>query len=189
MKKSDFLAHNAAVNLKRIRLARKMSLEELAEQTGVSKSMLGQIERGESNPTLGTIGKIVSGLRVEFDDLISEPDIEAYKVDRNKLIPSKEVPGQYTVYTYFPFQKKRNFEVYMIEIEPGATYYSGSHGEKTSEYIVSIEGTLKLKVRDMIYTLNSQDALSFKTDTEHSYINETDKKIRLISVFAFLPKF
>ena len=90
MKKSDFLAHNAAVNLKRIRLARKMSLEELAEQTGVSKSMLGQIERGESNPTLGTIGKIVSGLRVEFDDLISEPDIEAYKVDRNKLIPSKE---------------------------------------------------------------------------------------------------
>ena len=37
--------------------------------------MLGQIQRGESNPTLGTIGKIVSGLRVEFDDLVEEPDI------------------------------------------------------------------------------------------------------------------
>lgn len=189
MKKSDFLAHNAAINLKRIRLARKMSLEELAEQTGVSKSMLGQIERGESNPTLGTIGKIVSGLRVEFEDLVEEPDIQAYEVKRDKLIPSKEVPGQYKVYSYFPFQKKRNFEVYMIEIEPGGIYHSGSHGEKTSEYIITIEGTLKLKVRDMIYTLNPEDALSFKTDTEHSYINETDKKIKLISVFAFLPKF
>lgn len=189
MKKTDFLAHNASVNLKRIRLARKMSLEELADQTGVSKSMLGQIERGESNPTLGTIGRIVSGLRVEFDDLIEEPDIEAYEVKHDKLIPSKEVPGQYTVYSYFPFQKKRNFEVYMIEIEPGGVYYSGSHGEKTSEYIIAIEGTLKLKVRDMIYDLNPQDALSFKTDTDHSYINETDKKIKVISVFSFLPKF
>lgn len=41
----------------------------------------------------------------------------------------------------------------------------------------------------MIYTLNSQDALSFKTDTEHSYINETEEKVKMISVFSFLPKF
>lgn len=189
LNKADFLAHNAAINLKRIRLARKMSLEELAEQTGVSKSMLGQIERGESNPTLGTIGKIVSGLRVEFDDLIQEPDLEAYHVDHTKLIPSKEVPGQYTVYNYFPFQKKRNFEIYMIEIEPGATYYSGAHGEKTCEYIIGVEGILKLKVGDSHYTILPDDALSFKTDVEHSYINETNEKVKIIAVFAFAPKF
>lgn len=189
MDKSDFLVHNTAVNLKRIRLARKMSLEELAEQTGVSKSMLGQIERGESNPTLGTMGKIVSGLRVEFDDLIQEPDMEVYEVDHTKLIPTKEVPGQYTVYTYFPFEKKRNFEIYVIEIEAGAVYYSGAHGEKTSEHIIGIEGTLTLKVGNREYKVLSQDALVFKSDVEHKYINETDKKIKIVSVFSFLPKF
>ncbi len=41
-----------------------MSLDETAEQTGVSKSMLGQIERGEANSSIGCLGKIVSGLRV-----------------------------------------------------------------------------------------------------------------------------
>ncbi|MGN0144007.1 MAG: helix-turn-helix domain-containing protein, partial [Clostridium sp.] len=180
MDKSDFLVRNTALNLKRIRTSRKMSLEEVAEQTGVSKSMLGQIERGESNPTLGTLGKIVSGLRVEFDDLIQEPDMDVYEVDHNKLIPTKEVPGQYTVYTYFPFEKKRNFEIYVIEIEPGATYYSGAHGEKTSEYIIGIEGTLKLKVGDTDYTVLPQDALLFKSDVEHKYINETNKKVKIV---------
>ena len=189
MNKADFLAHNTAINLKRIRTARKMSLDELAEQTGVSKSMLGQIERGESNPTLGTMGKIVSGLRVEFEDLIHEPDLEAYEVDHTKLIPSKEVPGQYCVYNYFPFEKKRNFEIYVIEIQPGGVYYSGAHGEKTTEYIIGIEGILKLKVRDAEYTVAPQDALLFESDVEHSYINETNEKVRLLSVFAFLPKF
>lgn len=189
MDKTDFLVHNVAVNLKRIRLSRKMSLDELSEQTGVSKSMLGQIERCESNPTIGTMGKIVSGLRVEFDDLIREPDIDVYEIDHKNLVPSKEVPGQYTVYTYFPFEKKRNFEVYVIEVEPGATYYSGAHGEKTTEYIIGIEGTLKLKVDKSYYTVYPQDALMFQSDKEHMYINETDTKVKILSVFAFLPKF
>ena len=48
------LDKNIAVNLKRIRKSRNMSLDMLAEKTGVSKSMLGQIERGESNPTVAT---------------------------------------------------------------------------------------------------------------------------------------
>ena len=43
-----------ANNLKRIRDERKLSLDKVADLTGVSKSMLGQIERGESNPTIST---------------------------------------------------------------------------------------------------------------------------------------
>lgn len=51
------LDKNIALNLKRIRKSKNMSLDMLAERTGVSKSMLGQIERGKSNPTVSTIGK------------------------------------------------------------------------------------------------------------------------------------
>ena len=65
----DYLNQNIAINLKRIRQARGMSLDLVAEQTGVSKSMLGQIERGEANPTIGILGRIVSGLRIGLDSL------------------------------------------------------------------------------------------------------------------------
>ena len=53
----DYLSHNVAVNLKQIRLSKGMSLGEVAEQTGVSKSMLAQIEKGTANPSLGVLGK------------------------------------------------------------------------------------------------------------------------------------
>ena len=56
-------------NLRRIRKARGMSLDTMSERTGVSKSMLGQIERGESNPTVSTIEKIAEGLKISFDEL------------------------------------------------------------------------------------------------------------------------
>ena len=62
----DYLNKNISINLKTIRREKGMSMDEVAEQTGVSKSMLGQIERGEANPTIGTLGKIVSGLRVDL---------------------------------------------------------------------------------------------------------------------------
>ena len=62
----DYLSNNVAVNLKRIRKSKSMSLDQVSEQTGVSKSMLAQIERGTANPSLGVLGKITSGLRIEF---------------------------------------------------------------------------------------------------------------------------
>ena len=49
----SYLSHNVAVNLKRIRTSKGMSLDVLSEQTGVSKSMLAQIEKGTANPSLG----------------------------------------------------------------------------------------------------------------------------------------
>ena len=64
------LDKNIAENLKRIRKSRNMSLDMLSEKTGVSKSMLGQIERGESNPTVATIAKIVDGIKVPFETTV-----------------------------------------------------------------------------------------------------------------------
>ena len=69
----SYLSHNVAVNLKRIRTSKGMSLDVLSEQTGVSKSMLAQIEKGTANPSLGVLGKITSGLRIEFQELIEAP--------------------------------------------------------------------------------------------------------------------
>ncbi|MEI3492040.1 MAG: helix-turn-helix transcriptional regulator [Blautia sp.] len=56
----DYLSNNVAVNLKRFRQSKSMSLDQMAERTGVSKSMLAQIERGQANPSLGVLGKITS---------------------------------------------------------------------------------------------------------------------------------
>ena len=89
----DYLSHNVAVNLKQIRLSKGMSLGEVAEQTGVSKSMLAQIEKGTANPSLGVLGKITSGLRIEFQTLIDPPREDFCLVSPKEIFPTKELEG------------------------------------------------------------------------------------------------
>ena len=57
----DAMSGIIAENLKRIRKENKWSLDTVSDMTGVSKSMLGQIERGESSPTISTLWKIATG--------------------------------------------------------------------------------------------------------------------------------
>ena len=123
----DYLSNNVAVNLKRIRKSKSMSLDQVSEQTGVSKSMLAQIERGTANPSLGVLGKITSGLRIEFQELIQPPRVDCCLVTPAELVPTKEIAGQYRVWTCLPYEDTRLVEVYRIEVEPGGVYISGSH--------------------------------------------------------------
>ena len=108
----DYLSNNVAVNLKRIRKSKSMSLDQVSEQTGVSKSMLAQIERGTANPSLGVLGKITSGLRIEFQELIQPPRVDCCLVTPAELVPTKEVAGQYRVWTCLPYEDTRLVEVY-----------------------------------------------------------------------------
>lgn len=89
----DYLSHNIAINLKRIRKAKAMSLDVVAEQTGVSKSMLATIEKGDANPSIGVLGKIMSGLRVDLQDLTQVPQGDVYLVDVENLEPTKKGAG------------------------------------------------------------------------------------------------
>ncbi len=181
----DYINRNIAFNLKKIRTGKNMSLDEMAEQTGVSKSMLAQIERGEANPSIGCLGKIVSGLRVELTQLIEMPRQGVLYISKDTMIPTKEVLGKYTIYTYFPYDKERQFEIYGIELYKNGVYYSGSHGEGTIEYITVTTGVLELKIRGKKYEIRAGDAMQFDSDIEHWYSNHEDETVKMTVTFSF----
>lgn len=181
----DYITRNVSINLRRIRKAKKMSLDEVAEETGVSKSMLGQIERGESNPTVATLGKIVSGLRVSFNELVSIPKVENYIVRKSSLTPMKESNDEYTVYSYFPYEDDRNFEIYSVEIRPGGKYHCVSHGENTYEYINVVSGTLFMEVGEEGSIVEAGDAIRISTDKDHCYINNGHDLLCFTIVFQW----
>ena len=184
----DYLSHNIASNLNRIRKSKGMSLDVVAEQTGVSKSMLAQIEKGTANPSIGTLGKIISGLRIEFDDLIRTPPMDSFLVEVRKTEPTKEVPGQYKVWTCFPIEDNHVVEIYRIDIEPHGVYVSGSHGEKTREYISVREGELLMEVGDTSYRISTEEVFRFESDREHRYINDTDRQVSFMTFFVVYEK-
>ena len=63
-----------AENIKRIRKSKKLSMERLAAEAGVSRSMLGQIERGEANPSVAILGKLAGALKVPAEVLLENDD-------------------------------------------------------------------------------------------------------------------
>ncbi len=181
----DYLNKNVSINLRRIRKSRQMSLDTVSTETGISKSMLGQIERGEANPTLGTLGKITSGLRVNFMDLISSPKDESYLIRKSDISPAKEEKKRFQCFAYFPYESDRSFEIYNIFVQPGCTYRCTSHGEKTTEYLVVEEGQLLLDLGSETFSLRQDDAIRFQTDCAHQYKNPGEKVLRFLVVFTW----
>ena len=87
---------NIGKNLNNVRKRRRLSLDKVAELTGVSKAMLGQIERGESTPTVNVLWKIATGLKVSFSSLLAnrEEDKETLLIHHSEVTPIVEENGQ-----------------------------------------------------------------------------------------------
>lgn len=180
----DYLSHNISLNLKRIRQSKGMSFDEVSEQTGVSKSMLHQIEKGDANPSINVLGKIASGLRIEFIELIQAPPMDTCLVRAEDLIPTKEMPGKYTVWTCFPYEDNRKVEIYRIDIEPGGVYVSGGHGEKTREYVAMLEGEVTIEVNYQQHRVIKGQVFRFASENTHTYSNATDEKTSFLCFFV-----
>ncbi len=177
------LERNIAVNLKRIRKSKNMSLDMLSERTGVSKSMLGQIERGESNPTVATIAKIVEGMHVPFEELIYPKNEAVVIIDNDKQPVYREQEGVYLTRPIFPYARHRGFEAYEVRIEPGQKCESFLHNESGCEYIMVMQGTLTLKTEESTYEIAPNHTVQICSEGGHSYLNRGESLL-VINVFS-----
>ena len=171
------LDKNIAVNLKRIRKSENLSLDALAQRTGVSKSMLGQIERGESNPTITTLAKIVNGLRVSFEELVYQKMESVAVIDNQKLPLYKSKQGGYQIRSIFPYDSHRKFELYKVEIEPGESCESFLPEDNNCEYIMIEQGALTLETQEGIYDVADNHVIRMTAGNRHSYHNKGVQKL------------
>lgn len=175
-----------AGNLNRLRTERQLSLSKLSELCGVSKVMLGQIERGESNPTINTIWKIAAGLKVPYTQLIDEPINSDICVRKENAKEQIDLNGKYRVYCYFTSHVNRNFELFNVELDALSTYESRSHGEKTEEYIIVYNGQLSLDVNGTKHVLNVGDSIVFDSSKPHSYCNLSNETLIMTIINYYL---
>lgn len=174
-----------AANLKQLRESRKLSLDKTAELTGVSKTMLGQIERGESSPTITTAWKIAKGLKVSFTSLINNPQPDTLVIKKDDITPWPEDNGKYKLYPYFPFEDGRRFEMYSLEIEKGGYFSAETHSEGTQEFITVFDGEITIRVNKEEYTVTSGNSIRFRSDRPHSYHNSGKVLTRLSMVIYY----
>ncbi|GLC87765.1 helix-turn-helix domain-containing protein [Lysinibacillus piscis] len=168
------MSRNLAFQLKKIRQQRQWSLDEVAKTTGVSKAQLAQIEKGEANPTVSTIWKIAAGLRISFSSLLQPPTAHFMKYSSENAPYVDEDDGRYRVYSLIPYSPERGWELYKVEMKPGALRKSEAHTEGVEETITVIQGQAIIATESMLETLEEGDTLVFSGHQPHEYRNASN---------------
>ena len=174
-----------ACNLRRLRDNRKLSLDAAAQLTGVSKSMLGQIERGDVNPTISVLWKIANGLKISFSALLERAEGGTSVVRAAEASPLLEDAGNYRNYPVFPFDETHPFELYRIEIEPGGHLEAAPHLPGTEESITVFSGDAAVSVDGTDYPLGPGDSIRFAADRPHGYRNAGTGTVELSMVIFY----
>lgn len=175
-----------AENLKRLRTERGLSLGQLAELSQVSKVMLSQVEKGDTNPTINTLWKIANGLKVPYTALLEQQERDTCVVKKENSTIQITDEGHYRIYCYYPTTPHRNFELFQIELDEGCRYTSLGHSEKSEEYIMVLEGELTLEVNEATYTLVANDCIRFTASFRHVYCN-SGRGVLKAAVTNFYP--
>ena len=160
-----------AENVKAIRTKKRLTLDAAAALTGVSRSMLAQIEKGEVNPTISVLWKIANGYKVSFTSLVEDGQQEVAVLRQAEAKPLAEDEGRYVNYPLFPFDDEHLFETYRIHIKPGGQLSAQPHLEGSEEYITVFAGQLRITVDGQNYELAMGDSIRFHADVAHAYYN------------------
>ena len=176
---------NVGENLRLLRQEMGISLDKASKMTGVSKAMLGQIERGESSPTVSTLWKISSGFKINFTTLLSENTNTYEVIKKEEVEPIIEQKGNMKLYPIYPFSPQRRFELFIIELEENCTHVSSTHSHVLEEYVLVIEGKLDLNVDGKTYILESGHSIRFDGTLEHIYKNLNKGKTILHNIEVY----
>jgi transcriptional regulator with XRE-family HTH domain len=159
-------------NLRRLRTRRGLSLERLSQLSGVSRAMLGQIELGQSAPTINVLWKIARALEVTFSALISSRSQAGASVMRAsdaKILTSKD--RSFSSRALFPFDGPRRVEFYELRLTQGGLEQADPHAPGTSENLVVTQGTVEIDVGGETHHLETGDSIVFEADSAHAYRN------------------
>ncbi|HHQ4669865.1 TPA: helix-turn-helix domain-containing protein [Aeromonas veronii] len=163
-----------AQRLKGLRSELGWSLDVAARETGVSKAMLGQIERGESSPTVGTLWKIATGFRVSFSSFIEPAPAAQNEVLYRTADAIRQQPAGegMQVAPLFPYERRFGFELFELTLLPGYQRESEPHEPGVTEHVIVINGQMEVLVEEEWHSLTQGEAVRFAADRPHGYRNQ-----------------
>lgn len=182
---SNQLTDQIGRTLRALRRERDWTLAQLAEATGVSKPMLGQIERGESNPTVYTLWKIAGGLDVPFSLFLGVADTPATVVRKSEHPVVYDEEGRYVVQNIVSVRNPRPTEMFYSRVRAGSAHVAQTHGSNVTEGIWLQSGTLNLELGEQTYCLSEGDSVHFVADIGHTYRNQDELDCTFIVLLVY----
>jgi transcriptional regulator with XRE-family HTH domain len=163
------LSDQLGKTVQKLRKAHNLSLGELAEQSGVAKSIISQIERNETNPTLATVWRLSQALDVPIEHVLARADDEAFieKTARadTPILVSDDGKMRLTIIGWI--RTVDWLQWYDIEAEPGAVLESDAHQRGSVECLSVRDGTFEVEVAGHTEQARAGETLRYHCDRPH----------------------
>ncbi len=183
----EALSRRLGGRVKQLRTGRGWSLESLANASGVSRSMLSQIEREQANPTLAVTLRIARAFGLALGELLETPGAASTVT----VIRAEDHTFHYRsdkdcrIRTLSPLNLEKDVEFYEVWLKPGGALRSSPHFEGTREFLTLQRGHVQVQSAGDAEDLNPGDSASYRADVPHAIINQgkTDAVVNLIVIY------
>jgi transcriptional regulator with XRE-family HTH domain len=184
MTEKHFATPTVGKTINRLRKEKQLTLDQLAGQCGVSKSMLSQIERNETNPTLAIVWRLADALGQTIDDLIrgEEAGVSLSIVGGSSVPILHDPNGSYTLTVLSPADLVNNIEWYELKLKPGGLLKSDPHPARTMEHLTVLEGEIEVSTGAETGIVRSGETARYSADQPHHLKNKTKKDVRALLV-------
>lgn len=163
--------------VQRLRKAYNLSLSELSEQSGVAKSIISQIERNETNPTLATIWRLAQALDVSIERVLQaaddEPFIEKSTRGDTPILVSDDGKCRLAITGWI--KTVEWLQWYDFLAEPGGVLASDPHQRGSVECLSVLEGELEVEVAGVKDVARAGETLRYRCDRPHVIRNVSEK--------------
>ena len=172
------------------RKARHLTLERLAALSGVSKSMLSQIERGEANPTFAVLWSLTQALKIDFADLIAggvaHRQANPIEIVAVALTPEIKSPdGAWRLRILSPPALAGRVEWYDVEIGPHGKLVSAPHAPGTFEHLTAYTEGLMVETAFGRQTLKTGETARYRVDVDHEILNAGARTAKALMVVMY----
>ena len=159
--------------VKNLRAERGWSLEALANASGVSRSMLSQIEREQANPTLAVTLRIARAFGLTLGELLESPGaasaVTVVRADDRTYHYRSDQDCQ--IRTLSPLNLEKDVEFYELRLQPGGALRSSPHFEGTREFLTVQKGRVRIESAGDTEELAAGDSASYRAVVHHAFNN------------------
>jgi transcriptional regulator with XRE-family HTH domain len=158
-------------NIRQLRVEKGMTLQALADLTGLSPSMLSLLERGRTGPSIGTLVVVASALGAQTSDLLGRlegglEDPVSRAADQRAFQTSAGVTRR-----ILKQDQARGIEIAINDYRPGTSNAATAHGHEGFEYGLVLQGLMEVALNGQSYTLKPGDMISYPSPQPHRFTN------------------
>ncbi len=165
--------------MEQLRLTKKMSLEQLANLTGLSQRYLKEIEQGIANPSVSVVIQIAKVLSIDSGSFLSAEDEAS---ERRRMESFFKRTQAYSYKTLTPDAEKKHMKAFLVTVDPKQDHKMVEYRHEGEEFVYVLRGEIEVIVGENQHVLKKEETLHFDSGTVHKLRNLTEEEAKLLVV-------